>query len=238
MMKLCKLFNLIVLITCVCSEDFYTGAVVEYEPLDSNDLPSPIEVMAYNADRYNQFIYRASTLDVDIIVFPEYGVTGVTLSGEEDRERAKMFMVRGEVGVNYCDIETTDEVILNMISCSAKNSSIYVVINTGEMVECETDCENEDMLSIYNTNFVFDREGTLIAKYWKQNLFMEPVFEVPKEHIFTHFETDFGVTFGTFICFDALWGESLSLMQRYPNITDIVYPTAWVDELPFMLAPL
>ena len=110
-----------------------TSTLEQLLNMNSNDLPSPIEVMAYNADRYNQFIYRASTLDVDIIIFPE----------------------------------TTDEVILNMISWSAKNSSIYVVINTGEMVECWTDCENRDMLSFYNTNFVFNREGTLIAKYWK-----------------------------------------------------------------------
>merc|ERR1711892_822837 len=93
-------------------------------------------------------------------------------------------------------------------------------------------------MNFYNTNFVFDREGTLIAKYWKQNLFMEPVYVAPKEHVFTYFETDFGVTFGTFICFDALWDESFNLLEKYPNITDIVYPTAWEDEMPFMLAPI
>ena len=118
---------------------------------------------------------------------------------EEDRETARQFMVMGEVGRNYCDeqrltmTENTDQVILTMISCSAKDKSMYVVINTGEMVICETDCQNEDMMNFYNTNFVFDREGTLIAKYWKQNLFMEPVYVAPKEHVFTYFETDFGV---------------------------------------------
>ena len=64
------------------------------------------------------------------------------------------------------------------------------------------------------------------------------MFEVPKEHLLTYFETDFGVTFGTFICFDALWDESFALLEKYPIITDIVQPTTWVDELPFLLAPL
>ena len=103
---------------------------------------------------------------------------------------------------------------------------------------CKTECQYEDMLHFYNTNFVFDRKGTLIAKYWKQRLYIEPVFEVPKEHLLTYFETDFGVTFGTFICFDALWDESFALLEKYPIITDIVQPTTWVDELPFLLAPL
>ena len=154
---------IILFINSVYSKDFYTGAVVEYEPLDSDQFPSALEVMTYNADRYDEFISMASTMDVDIIVFPEYGVTGVLLSEEEDRERARQFMVMGEVGRNYCDeqkltmAEENDQVILTMISCSAKYKSMHVVINTGEMGMCETDCQNEDLMIYYNTNFVFDR---------------------------------------------------------------------------------
>ena len=61
---------------------------------------------------------------------------------------------------------------------------------------------------------MFDRTGTLIAKYWKQNLFFEPVFDVPAEPVFTSFQTDFGVSFGTFICFDSLWEESTELLEK------------------------
>ena len=117
----------ILLINSVYSKDYYTGAVVEYEPLDSDELPSALEVMTYNADRYDEFISTAGTMDVDIIVFPEYGVTGVLMCEEEDRERARQFMVMGEVGRNYCDeqrlnmAEDNDQVILTMISCSAKD---------------------------------------------------------------------------------------------------------------------
>ena len=61
---------------------------------------------------------------------------------------------------------------------------------------------------------MFDRTGTLIAKYWKQNLFFEPIFDVPADPVFTSFRTDFGVNFGTFICFDSLWEESLELLEK------------------------
>ena len=61
---------------------------------------------------------------------------------------------------------------------------------------------------------MFDRTGVLVAKYWKQNLFFEPVFDVPSEPVFTTFTTDFGVTFGTFTCFDSLWNQSFDLIQK------------------------
>ena len=106
---------------------------------------------------------------------------------------------------------------------------------------------------MYNTNLVFDRSGVLVAKHWKENLFMEPIFDVPSQPAFTTFTTDFGVNFGTFICFESLWERAFELVQKvfrtlqetpdvsllrfqYPNVTDIVFPTAWVDEVPFLTA--
>ena len=75
-------------------------------------------------------------------------------------------------------------------------------------------CLHDDGYNLYNTNLVFDRTGVLVAKYWKQNLFFEPVFDVPSEPVFTTFTTDFGVTFGTFTCFDSLWNQSFDLIQK------------------------
>ena len=45
------------IIQTISSDDFYIGAVVEYEPLDSEELPAPLEVMTYNADKYSEFIF-------------------------------------------------------------------------------------------------------------------------------------------------------------------------------------
>jgi len=216
--------------------DYYTGAVVEYNPNENcGRKDSAEETMICNVDQYEKFMANASEYNVDIIVFPEYGITGVDLSGD-DRQTAKEFMVQATVGENYCEDEFTYSV-LNKISCYAKKFSIYTVVNMGEVVDCPEDCQREDKLHFYNTNFVFDRSGMLIAKYWKRNLFLEPTFDFPSKHQFTYFETDFGVTFGTFICFDALWSESMELIENHPSITDIVYSTAWVAEMPFMTAP-
>ena len=80
--------------------------------------------------------------------------------------------------------------------------------------EFQIKCLHDDGYNLYNTNLVFDRSGVLVAKYWKQNLFFEPVFDVPSEPMFTTFTTDFGVTFGTFTCFDSLWNQSFDLIEK------------------------
>lgn len=48
------------------------------------------------------------------------------------------------------------------------------------------------------------------------------------------FDTDFGVKFGTFICFDILFSEPAIQLTRVHQVTDIVYPTAWFSEVPFL----
>ena len=84
---------------------------------------------------------------------------------------------------------------------------------------------------MYNTNLVFDRAGTLLAKYWKQNLFFEPVFDVPAEPVFTCFTSDFGVNFGTFTCFDVLWEQSVQLLQEATKLRDVRVCILYKKEL-------
>ena len=43
---------------------------------------------------------------------------------------------------------------------------------------------------------------------------MEPIFDVPSQPTFTTFTTNFGVTFGTFICFESLWERAFELVQK------------------------
>jgi len=237
------LLFLILQVSIILSDvDSYIGAVVEYAPVNSYERSSPMEVLAENVDRYLEYMEEAKRLGGDIIVFPEYGVSGSAVSEAEDREAAREFMVVGEVGRNYCAgeyVNNNDE-LMEMIGCGARDNNIYVLVNIGEMVNCteaQIECNHEDGYNSYNTNLVFDRSGNLVAKYWKQNLFFEPVFDVPAEPVFTSFTSDFGVSFGTFTCFDVVWEHSVQLLAQFPNVTDILFPTSWVDELPYFLAP-
>ena len=81
---------------------------------------------------------EAASYSADIIVFPEYGVTGTKLGEEADRVIARQFMVVGDIGRNYCDtinVNINDD-ILQRIGCGAAQFNMYVVVNIGEMVNC------------------------------------------------------------------------------------------------------
>lgn len=74
----------------------------------------------------------------------------------------------------------------------------------------------------------------MINRYRKTNLFGEPEFNVTPEPEEVIFDTDFGVKFGIFTCFDILFYEPALKLTRFYNITDIVFPTAWFSETPFL----
>ena len=103
-----------------------------------------------------------------------------------------------------------------------------------EIENC-TNCSNYNN-SLYNSNIVFDRHGTVVGRYRKYNLFIEPLLNITSEPEFSIFETDFGVKFGQFICFDILFDTpALQLLEKF-EITDIVFPHHWYAELPFLSA--
>lgn len=62
------------------------------------------------------------------------------------------------------------------------------------------------------------------------NLYYEPTFKPGTE--ITTFKTDFNVTFGMFICFDILFKNPSVNILNNPEVTDVVYSTAWFSELP------
>lgn len=121
---------------------------------------------------------------------------------------------------------------LQDISCAAKKYEMYIVINHQEKVNCKENCP-EDGFLVYNTNVVFDREGVVIARYRKYNLFYEFGTNITSKAVPSTFTTDFGVTFGQFICFDILFQTPTLNLTRDLGITDIVYSTNWVAVLPF-----
>lgn len=87
--------------------------------------------------------------------------------------------------------------------------------------------------SSYNTNVVIDRNGTVIAKYRKYNLFGETSLK-PSQPKPSYFKTDFNVTFGQFICFDILFKSPALDLVRDLGITDFVFSSEWFSKLPYL----
>ncbi|XP_076681446.1 vanin-like protein 3 isoform X2 [Andrena cerasifolii] len=213
------------------SSDYYVGAVVEFAPTTISGN-GPLTLKA-NTEAYIKYIEEASKEGADIIVFPEDGLTSVMMP---DKSRMKPWSTAVPSALDEyvpCTGNREDiSDILRMVSCAAKENRIYVVINIAER---KSDSNNET--HYYNTNAVFDRTGKIIARYRKVNLFNEyPRFDVTETPEIVTFDTDFGVKFGTFICFDILFHVPALNLTRIEGVSNFVYPVAWGSELPFLTA--
>lgn len=152
----------------------YKAAVIEYSPTGSVFSQTPTEVLGQNLNNYNQLIAEAASLvnivlrnfvvlikqcflllrkGADIIVFPEYGLTTLSLSSLS-RLAARPFLqqfpsINTSVPQLSCDGNKTvpdNEIVFTGLSCYARRNAIYVVANVGEIVMCpsgQNTTENE-----------------------------------------------------------------------------------------------
>uniref|UniRef100_A0A182Q060 CN hydrolase domain-containing protein n=1 Tax=Anopheles farauti TaxID=69004 RepID=A0A182Q060_9DIPT len=165
----------------------------------------------------------------DVLVFPE---------GTLNRFETASFVPHPGDNVVPCNNLRYERVVRD-ISCAARNRKKYVVINLTEKAQCpeafDTRPCSTDGLYHFNTNVAFDREGMVVSRYRKFNLFGEAGINTTTYPEIVSFETDFGVRFGHFICFDLMFNEPALELVRL-GITDFIFPTMWFSELPFLTA--
>ena len=119
------------------------------------------------------------------------------------------------------------------LSCLAKRNNMYVVANIGDIQTCpigDPQCPADGVYQ-YNTNVACDRHGRFLAKYHKQNRYIEPQFNAPTHPEYKYFDTEFG-RFGLIVCNDINFFDPVMELIRDHNITDIAFPTAYPDTLP------
>lgn len=206
----------------------YNAAVVEYHKIR---FPTePVEEAFTNLFSYINLIY--TTTDVDIIVFPESTLNNYD-TGEFFSEN-----------VAPCGSGNHGPIV-NSISCAARHTKKYVSINLVETSLCPDQQQIElndtrpcpiDKINKYNTNVVFDRNGTIVSKYRKFNLYGEKEVIHPLYPQAVSFMTDFGVKFGHIICFDILFYEPTMDLVRKQGVTDIIFPSMWFSKAPFLTA--
>ncbi|KFM62706.1 Biotinidase, partial [Stegodyphus mimosarum] len=88
----------------------------------------------------------------------------------------------------------------------------------------------EDENFHFNTNVVFDRDGTLLVRYYKEYLFYDFGMNLPQKQQDPVFKTDFG-TFATFICFDIEY-EKMSEVSEREDVDAIVFSAMWGNTPP------
>lgn len=211
--------------------------MVEFHYKDER-IVDPIALLASNLAQYLEIMTQLAPTNLDIIVFPEMTLNQLETAVEIPEIEEK---------IAPCDNGSYSLAnLLKPISCAAKEFQRYVVVNMVTKAKCpDSDMiaqmdprkcsDRDDGFSYYNTNVVFDRNGTLISRYRKFNLFGERV-DKPFKASMVYFDTDFGVRFGHFICFDLQFRYPALELVRSHNITDIIFPSMWYSELPFLTA--
>lgn len=197
-----------------------------------------LQVIFQNLKSYAIAVQASKEQGADIIVFPEYGVTG--LLGFATLLQPELFFetVPDPSAGAWCPCSASADAGIeaqHYLSCLARNSSIYVVANMGDRQPCqqlEKNCRSRGYY-LFNTNVVFDPSGCLVARYHKQNLFLSEAIVLDSPPSIEHavFDTEFG-RFGTFTCFDAVFrSPAVDLVEQY-GVSHVVFPTAWMNVLP------
>lgn len=192
----------------------YIAAVVEFEPIIQSSVNETVE---QNLAQYVWHIEKAKESNAQIIVFPEYGLTGIVKNTSEYA-----------IQIPSVGTETVFEHYwLQKLSNAARGNGLYVVLN---LLEKSINQANKTLY--YSTNIVFDKSGKIVAKYRKINLSSEPQLTpgTPDKNL-TTFTTDFGITFGVFTSLDiSSYNPSRTILSN--NVTDVVYPSSWSSFLP------
>ncbi|CAB1320661.1 unnamed protein product [Coregonus sp. 'balchen'] len=136
--------------------------------------------------------------------------------------------------------------VLQSLSCMARRHQLYLVANMPDLQPCpltshphldpsHPPCPPDGRWQ-FNTNVVFRSDGSLAARYHKQNLFFEKEFNTPPRLEVVTFDTPFAGRFGVFTCFDILFHDPTVRLLEQEGIRQMVYPTAWINTLPLLTA--
>ncbi|XP_039289979.1 vanin-like protein 1 isoform X3 [Nilaparvata lugens] len=205
------------------------AAVVEFHA--KNLDPNSEQNVMLNALNHRTIIEKVLLKNVkpDIIVFPETGLNDFSVE-----KPVSTIIPSPSENSTPCPRESahdTSSNLLETLSCTARMYKLYMVVNMLEKY-----IEN-DKTYFYNTNVAFNREGTIVGRYRKHNLYSkQSALTKPPSPEFSYFDTDFGVRFGMFTCFDIVFKTpALDLIKNY-NISHFVFPTHWYSEMPFLTA--
>ena len=217
----------------------YTAGVVEFTP----DHAIGSANITHNLLAYDSLTARAQLKGVQIIVFPEDGLTGYQYS---DRDAIYPYLEelppipKPPTTIIPCkDPKYTNLPIFQELSCIALRHKVVLVANMGEKQPCSSSdphCPPDGRYQ-FNTDVVFEIDGSFVTKYHKFHLYHEEVkiFDAPLSPEHVTFKASFGVIFGIFTCNDMVFGDPpLVLVEN--GVKNFIFPLAWGTQLPYFVS--
>ncbi|XP_016976707.1 vanin-like protein 3 [Drosophila rhopaloa] len=209
---------------------FYTAGVAEFRPAIMGGTSQ--QLLEENLLGYLELMASGNGT-TDIIVFPEATLNSVVT----------LTAVPESTAQSLCDEQPDDDpeiqTFLRRLACAAREYNTYLVINVKERApeNCPSGitCSNRGYI-VYNTNVVFNRQGAVVSRYRKWNLYLEPSTNRTEFPELATFKTDFNVTFGHFICFDMLFYTPAQDLVERLGIRHVIVTKMFNSELPFLTA--
>ncbi|KAG5889554.1 hypothetical protein JTB14_024961 [Gonioctena quinquepunctata] len=226
-------FTVAIAITAEEEKYTYGAIVVEYHQEDAT-FASPEEKLEARTKRFIE-ILKNSNHDSDIILFPEDALMPPgdleNLTGEVPKPFEKILC-------NSSDEKYKD--YLKEFSCAAIENNITIVINSVEKENCTLNNSTgfcpESGIIFYNTDIAFNEKGFVSGKYHKWNLYGEIPLSPPAVPEVVTIKTKRNDTFGIFTCFDLLFSVPALNLTRDLSVKNILFPTFWFSELPYLTA--
>eukprot|EP01105_Mastigella_eilhardi_P025572 TRINITY_DN69_c0_g2_i1.p1 TRINITY_DN69_c0_g2~~TRINITY_DN69_c0_g2_i1.p1 ORF type:complete len:417 (-),score=58.87 TRINITY_DN69_c0_g2_i1:268-1353(-) len=181
-----------------------------------------------NLDAYEAAMADAFSQGVQLIVFPEYGLTGAAFNS---RDEILPYLEEIPATGGYISL-LNESAALQRASALAAQYQMYMVLDLGEIEYCTAQTENcpDDGRFQYNTAVVFDNAGKLVTKYRKTHLYYEDYFNPgPGMPVFFEFRN---TRIGLLICFDLQFRKpQYDLYAAGVNV--LAFPTWWENSKPF-----
>nr|XP_023029576.1 vanin-like protein 3 [Leptinotarsa decemlineata] len=196
----------------------YRAGVALYKVVLAKPGATPQELIESNLNQYVKLIDSVKN-KVDIVVFPEYGLTTLTpITSLKEHLKTYSTIVEA-VGTQICNQSSTR--ILPRLACAAKANNQYVIVNLLEN-------DNNDY---YITNVCLDPSGSICLRCRKRHLYRETPFSAPpaddKACVFDAKINAATVTFSVLFDTDMLYEIPKEL--KHDNI---IMTTSIVNSLP------
>lgn len=215
-----SLLQIVVVFSVLClSCADYIAAVAEHTVFMGSKTDTSDFVLSKNIEIYENLIALAASNGVQVLVFPEFGLTPADTSNRTNLYPFLEIIPEVAEKVRPCgDSSFSSRPILSRISCAAQANKIVVLVNMIDFVACNTASDAScpaDGHYQYNTDVLFDESGLLASKYHKSHewpSFLD-VYDQPAQPSQVTYKSSFGVEFGLFICFDIMFEDPPKVLR-------------------------